>query len=250
MCIVINEGLHKSYKSNILVYGECVGNHPNPIIKYDHTDAKGRIYIPVENGSAYPNSMFRSAPELPPCGTNTNSSRTWIDIYNADNNARIYGFCGFTANTDLKSIWFMPPTPNGRVYIIINDRACTKSYKSNVITYGECVGTSPNPVIKYDHKDAEGRIYIPVENSSLSECYVPQSSELPPCGTNTSSSRTWIDIYNADNNARIYGFCGFTANTDLKSIWFMPPTPTGRVYIIINDRACKKNYKSNTINWH
>jgi hypothetical protein len=63
---------------------DCRTTHPNPIIKFDRIDSAGRVYIPVVNWSVYPNQMFRKAPGLPPCGSNTNSARTWVDIYNAD----------------------------------------------------------------------------------------------------------------------------------------------------------------------
>ena len=114
---------------------DCSKICPHPKIKFDHKDAEGRIYIPVLNYSAYANEMFRQAPELPPCGANTNSSRTWVDIYDAANNSRIYGFCALGANTDLKGLWFKPAAPKGRAYIIMNDRACKKHYKSNVIAW-------------------------------------------------------------------------------------------------------------------
>ncbi len=55
---------------------DCSKTYPNPLIKFDHKDAEGRIYIPVINFAAYANEMFRQAPELPPCGLNTKSSRT------------------------------------------------------------------------------------------------------------------------------------------------------------------------------
>lgn len=114
---------------------DCKKTYPNPVIKFDHQDAEGRIYIPVHNWKFYDNEMFRKAPDLPPCGANTNSARTWVDIYNADTNAKIYGFCAFGSHADLKGIWFKPSAPKGRVYIIINDRACQKTYKSNIINF-------------------------------------------------------------------------------------------------------------------
>ena len=229
---------------------DCTAVYPEPEIEYDRTDADGRVYIPVTNWSAYADEMFREAPELPPCGSNTNSSRTWVDIYDAENDTRIYGFCGFNSNDDLKSIWFKPSAPNGKVYIIINDRACGKTYKSNTIPFGECAETYPAPEIKYDRTDADGRVYIPVVNwSAYPNELFRQAPELPPCGLNANSSRTWIGIYNAANDARIYGFCGFDSNDDLEKIWFKPSTSSGKVYIIIDDRACGKEYKSNAISF-
>lgn len=113
----------------------CAAQYPDPLIEYDHIDAEGRVYIPVVNWSAYSNVLFRQAPELPPCGLNTKSSRTWVDIYNADTNARIYGFCALGTSTNLQQIWFKPAATSGRVYIIIHDRVCNTSYKSNTVNW-------------------------------------------------------------------------------------------------------------------
>jgi hypothetical protein len=129
-CFVIFMGV-----AQVVAEDNCRKIYPNPKIKFDHQDAAGRIYISVVNWSAYDNEMFRKAPDLPPCGVNTNSARAWVDIYNADTNASIYGFCAFASNNDLKGIWFKPSTPKGRVYIVINDRACKKKYKSNIVAF-------------------------------------------------------------------------------------------------------------------
>lgn len=113
----------------------CKRVYPKPRIKFERSDSLGRIYIPVLNWKSYSNSMFRKAPELPPCGSNTKSSRTWVDIYNAETNKRVYGFCAFDSNDDLKKIWFSKWGMSGKVYIIINDRACKKSYRSNTVKW-------------------------------------------------------------------------------------------------------------------
>ena len=114
---------------------DCKREYPAPKIKFDHRDAEGRVYIPVINWADYSNEMFRAAPELPPCGLNTNSSRTWVDIYDANTNKRVYGFCAFGSNADLKKIWFMSKAKSGRVYIVLKDRACKKNYRSNTISW-------------------------------------------------------------------------------------------------------------------
>jgi hypothetical protein len=235
---------------------DCRTTHPNPIIKFDRIDSAGRVYIPVTNWSVYPNQMFRKAPDLPPCGANTNSARTWVDIYDADTNTRVYGFCALGSNNDLKGIWFKSTAKSGRVYIILNDRACQKKYRSNILRWGEqapqddCRKRYPNPQIKFDRIDSEGRVYIPVTNWSVYDNQMfRQAPDLPPCGANPNSARTWVDIYNADTNSRIYGFCAFNSNDDLKKIWFKATARSGRVYIILNDRACQKKYKSNTVAW-
>ena len=132
-CFVIFMGV-----SQVVAKDDCRKNYPNPKIKFDHQDAAGLIYIQVVNWRAYDNAMFRKAPDLPPCGANKNSARTWVDIYNAAAaNASIYGFCSFASNNSLKGIWFKSSAPKGkgRVYIVMNDRACKKNYKSNIISF-------------------------------------------------------------------------------------------------------------------
>ncbi len=259
--IILNDrACRRKYRSNTISYGsvaakECRKRYPNPRIRYDRTDSAGRIYIPVVNWSAYDNTMFRKAPELPPCGKNANSSRTWVDIYDGATNKRIYGFCAFDSKDDLQKIWFMPKAKSGKVYIIINDRACRRKYRSNTISYGsvranECLKRYPNPRIRYDRTDSAGRIYIPVVNwSAYDNTMFRKAPELPPCGKNANSSRTWVDIYDGATNQRIYGFCAFGTKDDLQKVWFMPKKKSGKVYIIINDRACERKYRSNTISY-
>ncbi len=82
----------------------------------------------------YPAALFAAAPGLPPCGTNTNSSRTWVDIFN-QGGTRIYGFCALGKPEDLGEIWFaleegvIPPS---WIYIELNDRQANTKYKSNL----------------------------------------------------------------------------------------------------------------------
>ena len=240
--------------ASVLAAGDdCRKKHPNPIIKFAGQDAEGRVSIPVVNWNAYENEMFREAPELPPCGENTKSARTWVDIYNADTNARIYGFCSLGSNEGLKDIWFKSEAKGGRVYIVLLDRACRKRYRSNTLAWGiqdNCRRRHPSPRIKFERQDAEGRVYIPVLNWSAYENEMfREAPELPPCGANTKSARTWVEIYNADTNTRIYGFCALSSNAGLKDIWFMAPAPKGRAYIVLEDRACKRKYRSNIIRW-
>jgi hypothetical protein len=99
------------------------------------TDGNGNTTynLDVPNYSIFPDALFAPAPDLPPCGLNTNSSRTWVDIYNQDG-ARIYGFCALGAAADLNTIWFGVPaesTPPTEVYIVLTDRQTGATYVSN-----------------------------------------------------------------------------------------------------------------------
>jgi hypothetical protein len=114
---------------------------PNPILYLTgteyYTTASGsfvRYRYDVMNKASYPAAMFAPAPGLPPCGSNTNSSRTWVDFFNARTNARIYGFCALTNPSQLGSIWFAMPegtVPPSYVYIELIDRQTNTRYRSN-----------------------------------------------------------------------------------------------------------------------
>jgi hypothetical protein len=114
---------------------------PNPVLYLKGIESfenGGKTFLRysygVENSSAYPAEMFAAAPNLPPCGQNTKSSRTWVDIYDQAGK-RIYGFCALAKPDDLNSIWFAleeTVIPPSYVYIELNDRATNTKYKSNL----------------------------------------------------------------------------------------------------------------------
>lgn len=93
-----------------------------------------RYQYDVLNKLDYPADMFAAAPALPPCGKNTNSSRTWVDFFD-QSGKRLYGFCALGKPEDLGGIWFaledgvIPPS---YVYIEMTDRQTNTKYKSNL----------------------------------------------------------------------------------------------------------------------
>ena len=114
---------------------------PNPILYLISTEpyvANGQNFMryryDVFNKDAYPAAMFAPAPGLPPCGSNTNSSRTWVDFFDGGGR-RLYGFCALGRPQDLGQIWFALPEgqlPPSYVYVELNDRATNTRYKSNL----------------------------------------------------------------------------------------------------------------------
>jgi hypothetical protein len=114
---------------------------PNPVLIYmgpEYYSANGkqwtRYKYMVENLNVYPNEMFAPAPELPPCGSNTKSSRTWVDFYDS-RGKRLYGFCSLKNHDGLSEIWFaleQDVIPPSYVYIEMNDRKTNTKYKSNL----------------------------------------------------------------------------------------------------------------------
>jgi hypothetical protein len=115
---------------------------PNPILYLTGTEFYStpsgnfiRYRYDVFNKDQYPAALFTAAPSLPPCGLNTNSSRTWVDFFNGRTNARIYGFCALSAPNQLGSIWFGLPEgqiPPSYVYIELIDRQTNTRYRSNL----------------------------------------------------------------------------------------------------------------------
>jgi hypothetical protein len=114
---------------------------PNPVLIYmgpEFFEANGkewtRYHYMVTNLDVYPNSLFAAAPNLPPCGQNTNSSRTWVDIYEQDGK-RLYGFCALGNRDGLGKLWFAlerDVVPPSWIYVEMNDRQTSTKYKSNL----------------------------------------------------------------------------------------------------------------------
>jgi hypothetical protein len=114
---------------------------PNPILYLTglepYTTGGGsfiRYRYDVLNKDAYPAAMFGAAPALPPCGSNANSARTWVDIFEARTNRRLYGFCALTGPQQLGSLWFALPAdqvPPSYIYIELIDRQTGTRYRSN-----------------------------------------------------------------------------------------------------------------------
>ncbi len=115
---------------------------PNPLLYLTgqeyYSTASGhfvRYRYDVLNKDAYPAAMFAPAPNLPPCGRNSNASRTWVDVFEGRTNRRLYGFCALGSPADLGQIWFALPegeVPPSYIYIELNDRQANTRYRSNL----------------------------------------------------------------------------------------------------------------------
>ena len=128
-------------QATVMVPNHATPTLPNPVLYLMGTEAfttGGKNYIryqyDVLNKADYPDALFASAPALPPCGLNTKSSRTWVDIFD-QRGKRLYGFCAFSKAADLGRIWLaledgvIPPS---YIYIEMNDRQTNTIYKSNL----------------------------------------------------------------------------------------------------------------------
>jgi hypothetical protein len=125
----------------IAAAGTAAQATPNPVIYLsgvEYYTAGGKNWVrhryDVLNKDVYPAAMFAAAPSLPPCGTNTNSSRTWVDFFDS-RGKRLYGFCALGNPGNLGSIWFATEegsVPPSWIYIEMHDRQTNTKYKSNL----------------------------------------------------------------------------------------------------------------------
>ena len=114
---------------------------PNPVLVFigqEQFKRSGKEFtrynFSVYNRADFPDELFAAAPELPPCGTNKNASRTWLDIFD-QRGKRLYGFCAFSKHGDLDGIWFSlekDVIPPSWVYIELSDRKTDTKYRSNL----------------------------------------------------------------------------------------------------------------------
>jgi hypothetical protein len=120
----------------------CFKCLPSPSLVYKGKEnysvggtAYTRYKLAVANRDDYPASLFKPAPDLPPCGLNNNSARTWVNIYNSSG-SYIYGFCALSSPSDMDGLWFAVAkgkTPPKSVYLTLNDRKCKIILKSNPV---------------------------------------------------------------------------------------------------------------------
>ena len=114
---------------------------PNPmlyLLGQEPYTANGRNFVryryDVLNKADYPAAMFAAAPGLPPCGTNANASRTWVDFFD-ETGRRLYGFCALNSPDNLGSLWFAleeGTVPPSWVYVEMTDRQTNSKYRSNL----------------------------------------------------------------------------------------------------------------------
>ena len=122
---------------------QCYADLPNPVLTFTGTEqysvegtAYTRFNLSVSNRASFPDGLFAPAPSLPPCGLNTNASRTWANILRQDNSF-IYGFCALGSSSELGQLWFAVPAgtpPPNPVHITLTDRACDTTYTSNAVS--------------------------------------------------------------------------------------------------------------------
>ena len=93
-----------------------------------------RYRFDVANKTEYGDDLFAASPDLPPCGANKKSARTWVVVYD-QSGKQLQEFCAFGKSQDLGTIWFAledGTVPPSYVYIEMTDRKTNTKYKSNL----------------------------------------------------------------------------------------------------------------------
>jgi hypothetical protein len=175
-----------------------------------------RYKLSVTNWEEYPEAFFQPAPDLPPCGSNTNSSRSWVNIYDGSDN-HLYGFCALSTPADLNNLWFAVirgETPPRSAYIVIEDRKCNSSFRSNAISISNVPGTPESSL--------SAPIQLSPANGSVFGHY-PRSTTFqwsPVAGAATYTLE--VDCYHCCVTDR---WCA-----DIGSLWHIVPEITGNSY--------------------
>lgn len=91
--------------------------------------------IEIVNRDDYAIELFAPSSDLPPCGRNANSARTWINIYN-EKGTRLYGFCAVKTIDELASLMFNIPADikqPEKIYIELIDRRKQRMARSEKV---------------------------------------------------------------------------------------------------------------------
>ncbi|HEY3488034.1 MAG TPA: cadherin repeat domain-containing protein, partial [Gammaproteobacteria bacterium] len=153
-------------------------------------------------------------------------------------------------------------TPSFALTIEVSDGALTDTATVTVNLNNLPDTGIPNPIIAWvspvpyeTYNDAFGNPYVRyrfevTNRSDFPDALFAAATALPPCGLNTSSSRTWLYIYNGVTNNYIYGFCALGVSATMGQVWFAVPvggTPPPSIYITLTDRQTSTVYTSNTL---
>ena len=106
----------------------------------------------------------------------------------------------------------------------------------------------PTPELSFTGRDGDRGLISVTNWGDFSDDYFVASPDLPPCGRNTSASRTWVDVEDADTGARIYGFCALGSAQHLKGLWFpMSGGSPANVRVRMTDRSASLERVSNAV---
>ncbi|MCF7956947.1 MAG: hypothetical protein K9M57_00725 [Phycisphaerae bacterium] len=124
----------------------CYPDLPTPKLFVTDRETIGNQYVyhmTMTNASQFPDDLFTPQRQLPSCGTNDESSRTWVTIYNQDGIA-VGGNCMYPSASNLRNLAISVNTASTQpeyLYVELEDRLCQNTYTSRMAD-----ATEPCPV--------------------------------------------------------------------------------------------------------
>ncbi len=123
------------------------------LLDQQNTEIRGNKFvqytIAVSNWQTVDDVLFKPAQDLPPCGSNTKSSRSWVDIIGLTRRTkkRIYGYCALRSAKDLSKLAFNVPqgTQPDALILLINDRRSGKTLSSQALKLRHQPAGTPPP---------------------------------------------------------------------------------------------------------
>jgi hypothetical protein len=126
----------------------CVTGCPNPVLALKSvqtlTSGATEYDLTVTNRSQYSDQLFAATPGVM-CGENLSASRMFADIYDANGDVFLNGFCALGTAANLDAIYFVVPagtTPPASVYLLLTDQITHTVYRSNTLSLGNPTITS------------------------------------------------------------------------------------------------------------
>jgi len=111
--------------------------HPEIVLREVDQQCKAGYqvhYFEILNPMDFPSELFYEAPDLPPCGTNTRASRSWVEIRNSEDMWVVASFCYFDTIEDLLRAGINLPCDVEEVYFVIHDRLTGERHRSASIS--------------------------------------------------------------------------------------------------------------------
>jgi len=91
--------------------------------------------LSVTNWNSYPAELFENATDLPACDSGTHNARTWVGIYNDEDDSLLQNICDLASPEGLDELLLdcVPGEAPMGVYVTLTDRLCGITYTSEVI---------------------------------------------------------------------------------------------------------------------
>ena len=120
---------------------------PHPVLaasSVDSIEVSGNPWVvytfTIVNWEDYPSELFARSPELPPCGLNTEASRAWVYIRDAETGGVLESSCTTYDPRGLTTIVFALPedkSPPEEIYVELVDRQTGTVLRSNTVVVAD-----------------------------------------------------------------------------------------------------------------